>query len=118
MTEFLPPRIVTGEQIRAARAMLRLDQKQFAGLTHVTVGTVRRLEATRGPVTAASGLLEAMCSALEDAGIELIEAGPYDGIGGPGIRMRGEPVATDDVIDFEAEAAKAEVPGRIVPEAS
>jgi len=116
MTDFLPTQIITGEQIRAARAMLRLDQKQFASLTHLTLGTVRRLERTHGPVTAPAGLLDAMRFALEAAGVELIDAGPYKGVGGPGIRLKGEPVADNDVIDFEQ--AVEEVEGQALPDVS
>lgn len=81
--------------------MLRLDQRKFATLTHVTAGTVRRLERTQGPVSAATGLLEAMRLALEAAGVEFIDAGHYESIGGPGVRFKGQPVGADDVIDFE-----------------
>ena len=116
MNDFLPTQIITGEQIRAARAMLRMDQKQFAAMTHLTLGTVRRLERTPGPVTAAAGLLDAMRFALETAGIELIDAGLYQGVGGPGVRFKGEPVADEDVIDFEQ--AVEEIEEKALPDAS
>lgn len=102
MAEGFPMTTITGEQLRAARAMLRLDQKQFAALTHMTLGAIRRLERSRGPVAAAPGVIEALRQALEAAGVEIIDAGPYTGIGGPGLRLRGEPVAAD-VIDLETE---------------
>lgn len=84
--------------------MLRLDQKQFAALTHLTLGAIRRMERSRGPVAAAPGVIEALRHALEAAGVEIIDAGHYTGIGGPGVRLKGEPVAADDVIDFEEAA--------------
>ena len=95
--------------------MLRLDQRQFASLTHVAVGTIRRLERTQGPVTAAAGLLEAMRFALEAAGIEFIQAGHYEGIAGPGVRFRGPPVGADDVIDFEAAVEEIEREEQVIP---
>ena len=98
--------------------MLRLDQKQFAALTHVSIGMVRRMERTIGPITAANGLLEAVRVALDDAGVELIEAGPYDGVGGPGLRFRGEPLFNEDVIDFEQAVEQIEIQEHIVPEVS
>lgn len=118
MTELMPELIVTGEQIRAARAMLRIDQKQFASLTHVTMAVMRRMERTRGPIVAAPGLLEAMRLALEDAGIELIPAGPYQGIGGPGLRMKGEPVVAEDVISFQEAVAEVNQGQMPIPDAS
>ena len=81
--------------------MLRLDQKQFAALTHVPVGTVRRFERNPGPIVAADGVIEAVCHALETAGVELIDAGTYRGIGGPGVRLNGMPVVPSDIIDLE-----------------
>lgn len=42
--------MLTGEQIKAARAMLRLDQRQFAARVGAAVTMVQRLERARGPV--------------------------------------------------------------------
>ena len=101
MSDFIPDKIITGEQIKGARAMLRLDQKQFAALTHITVGAVKRMERTRGPITLAAGMRETMLAALEAAGLELIDAGHYEATGGPGIRFAGQPVAGGEVIDLD-----------------
>ncbi|MDX1400857.1 MAG: hypothetical protein R3245_02955 [Kiloniellales bacterium] len=101
MSLLISDKIITGEQIKGARAMLRLDQKQFSALIHVTVGAVQRMEKTRGPLKLNAGLLEAVSSALEAAGLELIDAGHFEGTGGPGIRFAGQPVAGGDIIDFE-----------------
>jgi transcriptional regulator with XRE-family HTH domain len=101
MSDFIPEKIITGEQIKGARAMLRLDQKQFAALTHITVGAVKRIERTRGPITLAAGMLEAVRAALEAAGLEMIDAGHYEATGGPGIRFAGQPVAGGEVIDLD-----------------
>ena len=98
--------------------MLRLSQKEFAALTHVTVGTIRRMERTRGPVVAAEGIIKAMCGALETAGIEFIDAGPYEGIGGPGVRLAGLPEPVADVIDIETAAEEIPPARPDVPEVS
>lgn len=103
--------------------MLRLDQQGFASLTHLAVGAVRRLEKKQGPIVAAPGVIEAVRIALEGAGIELIEPGAYEGVGGPGLRLKGAAAAAaDDVIDFEEaveelKAAEAH-DEQIVPDAS
>lgn len=117
MTNFLPERIITGEQIKGARAMLRLDQRQFATLTHISVGMVRRMEKTQGPVTAATGITQAICNALNAAGVKLIDAGNYKGVGGPGLRFVGVPVAPDDVIDLETVIEERDMDEQPMPDA-
>lgn len=66
----------TGEQIRAARALLRIDQGALARMAKVSVSTIRRLEAGQ---TAGTGVPEAtrreVQRALERAGAEFIEDG-------------------------------------------
>jgi len=105
MTDFMPEIIITGEQIKAARAMLRLDQKRFSELCHVSYAMIRRMEKTNGPISTDSAILKAMEYTLESVGIELISAGYYEGNGGPGIRMKGEPVISNEVVDL-AEASE------------
>ncbi len=113
MSEFLPNVIVTGEQIKAARALLRQNQQQFSTVCHITVGALRRMERTRGPITLAPNMLKSVMHALTDAGIELIDAGHYSGTGGPGVRLAGEVLATEDVISFK-DAADEIAPPRVI----
>lgn len=115
MSDIIPTKIITGEQIKGARAMLRLDQAQFSALTHLSVSTIRRLERTRGPVITGEGAVKALCEALEQAGIELIDAGHYEGIGGPGIRLAGAPDVVTEEIDFETAAEELEADKPAVP---
>lgn len=82
--------LITAGQLRAARAMLRLDQRQFATLVHISIGAVQRLERSRGPLDASPEFLRAIRIALDDAGIELIDSGSYSGQGGPGVRLKGD----------------------------
>ena len=63
------------EQIRAARALLRLDQREFARQAHVSVATVRRLEAEGGVASVAPSKLDAIQHSLEAAGVEFIPDG-------------------------------------------
>lgn len=90
-----------GEQIRAARALLRINQLQLAELAHVNLGAIRRLERTRGPVTLSEPIVAAVRSALETAGISFIDPGPYSGLGGPGVRMAGDVILEDKVVELE-----------------
>ena len=97
--------MIRGEQIRAARALLRLNQSQLAGLAHVSPGTIRRLERTRGPIMRPPPLVEAVRTALENAGVIFIEAGRYVGDGGPGARLAGEVILEDQIVELDPSQA-------------
>jgi len=66
--------LLTGAQIRAARALLRWSADDLAKHAKLGVATVRRAEATDGPpsITEANG--EAVRAALEKAGVEFINS--------------------------------------------
>jgi transcriptional regulator with XRE-family HTH domain len=68
-------RSITPEQIRAARALLRLEQDELARRAHVSVVTVRRLEAPDGLTKVAPGTFEEVQRALEAAGAGFIGRG-------------------------------------------
>jgi transcriptional regulator with XRE-family HTH domain len=74
--------ILTGEQLRAARAMVRLEQSDLAAKAGVSVETIKRLERTIGPVSANVATMEAVTLALEAAGAEFTNNGQ------PGVRPR------------------------------
>jgi len=73
---------ITAEQVRAARALLNLKQRDLADLSEVSVRTIAHFEAgERRPVPAT---LQALKRALEVAGVVFI-----DGNGeGPGVRLK------------------------------
>ena len=66
---------VTPEQIRAARALLRLEQAELAHRAHVSVVTIRRLEGVDGSERVAPVTLDGVRRALEQAGAEFITDG-------------------------------------------
>src|SRR5271170_7365462 len=66
---------ITSDQIRAARALLRLEQPELARRAAVSVATIRRLEARRGSPRVASATLAKVRRVLEAAGAEFIEDG-------------------------------------------
>jgi transcriptional regulator with XRE-family HTH domain len=76
--------MLTSEQIRAARALLRWEQKDLAFASGVSLPTIKRLETKPGPLNAHGPTVGALSRALEEAGIQFI---PEDG-GGPGVRLR------------------------------
>jgi predicted transcriptional regulator len=76
--------VPTGEQLRAARALVRMEQTQLAKAAGVSVETIKRLEATAGVVSANAQTVDAICRALEAAGVLFIAANGE----GPGVRLR------------------------------
>ncbi len=64
--------MISAAQMRAARALLGIDQKSLADLAGVSLPTVQRMEASVGNVRATVGTLTRIVDALEAAGVELI----------------------------------------------
>jgi transcriptional regulator with XRE-family HTH domain len=60
---------ISGEQVRAARALLRVDQKQIALAAGVSVETIKRLEAVEGPINVTSRTLSALRNAFLKFGV-------------------------------------------------
>lgn len=83
--------MITGSQMRAARALLRWSADDLASRAQLGVATVRRAESADGApsITAANGA--AIQAALESAGVQFI---PENG-GGAGVRLakRGDGAA-------------------------
>lgn len=77
--------MLTGEQIRAGRALVRMDQTVLAQASGVSLPTIKRLEATPGPISANTATEEAIRAALSEAGIVFIDADDA----GAGVRLRG-----------------------------
>ena len=67
--------MITGDQIRAARAMLRLDQSELARRARVSLATLRRAESEAGQPHASARVVASIQHALEAAGAEFIENG-------------------------------------------
>lgn len=67
--------MATPEQIKAARALLRMEQEELARRAGVSVTTVRRLEAAAGEYAVAESTAGGVQMALEEAGVEFIHDG-------------------------------------------
>src|SRR5215217_1675775 len=80
--------MITAHQLRAARALLSIDQRQMAELADLSVPTIQRMEASDGVIRANVDSLMKLVSALEGAGIELINPGAASATGGRGVRLR------------------------------
>ena len=80
--------MISANQLRAARALLNIDQRQIAELAGLSVPTIQRMEASDGVVRGNVDSLMKLVSALENAGIELINPGVLSSTGGRGVRLR------------------------------
>lgn len=80
--------MITAAQMRAARALLALDQRELARLSGLSVPTIQRMEASAGVVRGNVDSLMKLVAALEGAGIELIAEGAASPVGGRGVRLR------------------------------
>jgi predicted transcriptional regulator len=80
--------VLTGAQLRAARALLGIDQKALADQAGVSLPTVQRMEASPGTVRGVVDSLTKIVEALDRAGIELIGEGAQSTGGGRGVRLK------------------------------
>jgi transcriptional regulator with XRE-family HTH domain len=80
--------MITAAQLRAARALLGIDQKRLAEIAGLSVPTIQRMEASEGVVRGNVDSLTRLVSALDSAGIELIGEGAASAGGGRGVRLK------------------------------
>lgn len=80
--------MITAAQLRAARALLGIDQKTLAAMAGVSVPTVQRMEASKGQVRGVIESLTRITAALDRAGIELIGEGMTSNATGRGVRLK------------------------------
>lgn len=81
--------MITAAQLRAARALLGIDQRQLSGLCGLSVPTIQRMEASETMVRGNVDSLVKLIAALETAGIELIDDGAVSHSAGRGVRLKG-----------------------------
>ncbi|HEX7758764.1 MAG TPA: transcriptional regulator [Caulobacteraceae bacterium] len=80
--------MITAAQLRAARALLALDQRTLADLAGLSVPTIQRMEASDGVIRGNVDSLMKLIGALEAAGLELIAEGAVSPGGGRGVRLK------------------------------
>ncbi len=80
--------MITAGQIRAARALLGMDQRALAEAASLSVPTIQRMEASDGVVRGNVDSLMKLIGALDTAGIELIAEGAVSQGGGRGVRLK------------------------------
>lgn len=80
--------MITSFQMRAARALLGIDQKTLAELAGVSLPTIQRMEASTGTVRGVVESLTKVVEALDRAGVTLIGEQARSDEGGRGVRLK------------------------------
>jgi transcriptional regulator with XRE-family HTH domain len=80
--------MITAGQMRAARALLGLDQRALAELAGLSLPTIQRMEASDGLIRGNVDSLMKLTAALATAGIELIGDQQTSPSGGRGVRLK------------------------------
>ena len=80
--------MITAAQMRAARALLGIDQRELAERSSLSLPTIQRMEASEGVVRGNVDSLMKLVDALAANGIELIAEGATSGQGGRGVRLK------------------------------
>jgi transcriptional regulator with XRE-family HTH domain len=80
--------MITAAQMRAARALLGIDQRRLAELAGVSVPTIQRMEASEGNVRGVVDTLMKVIDALDAAGVELLGNEQPSQSHGRGVRLK------------------------------
>jgi transcriptional regulator with XRE-family HTH domain len=80
--------MISAGQLRAARALLGIDQRRLAELAGLSLPTIQRMETSNGVIRGNVDSLTKLVTALDAAGIELIGEGGASRSGGRGVRLK------------------------------
>ena len=80
--------MLSASQLRAARALLGMDQKALAEASGLSLPTIQRMEASDGVIRGQVESLMKLVTALDAGGVELIGEGAVSDKGGRGVRLR------------------------------
>ena len=83
--------MITSGQLKAARALLGIGQRQLAEVAGVSVPTIQRMENSNGQVRGNVESLVKIVAALERCGLELIAENAVSAGGGRGVRLKQTP---------------------------
>jgi predicted transcriptional regulator len=79
--------------MRAARALLGIDQRTLADMAGLSLPTIQRMEASGGVVRGVVESLTRVVDAFNQAGVELIGDNARSETGGRGVRLKDPPQA-------------------------
>ena len=80
--------MITGAQLRAARALVGIDQRELAQRSGLSVPTIQRMESSDGVIRSNVDSLMKLIDALSASGIQLINDGAVSDSGGRGVRLK------------------------------
>ena len=80
--------MLSSSQLRAARALAGLDQRQLAEKAGLSVPTIQRMEASEGVIRGHVSSLMKIVAALDQSGVELIAEDAVSTGGGRGVRLK------------------------------
>jgi transcriptional regulator with XRE-family HTH domain len=80
--------MITAAQLRAARALLGIDQRELAQRCTLSLPTIQRMEASDGVIRGNVDSLMKLVDTLAACGIELIGEGMVSQGGGRGVRLK------------------------------
>jgi transcriptional regulator with XRE-family HTH domain len=80
--------MITAAQLRAARALTGIDQRELAERSGLSVPTIQRMEASEGVIRGNVDSLMKLISALDNIGVVLIGDDAVSGEGGRGVRLK------------------------------
>ena len=87
--------MITAAQLRAARALVSMDQRKLADYAGLSLPTIQRMEASDGVIRGHVDSLMKLMGALEAAGVELLADGAASAGGGRGVRLKQAAVAPE-----------------------
>jgi transcriptional regulator with XRE-family HTH domain len=82
--------MITSAQLRAARALAGMDQRELAERSGLSVPTIQRMEARDGVIRGNVDSLMKLIGALDASGIVLIGDDMASSEGGRGVRLKKE----------------------------
>jgi transcriptional regulator with XRE-family HTH domain len=83
--------MITAAQLRAARALLGIDQRKLAELSGLSLPTIQRMEASDGVIRGNVDSLMKLVAALDAGDVEFISDHATSTSGGRGVRLKRPP---------------------------
>ncbi len=80
--------MITAFQLRAARALVNIDQRHLAERAGLSLPTIQRMEASDGVIRGNVDSLTKLIAALDAVGVELIGDNAVSQGGGRGVRLK------------------------------